>query len=171
VNFWQKLKSEIGVVALTTLYFATWFGTLTVLKGLALAEYRIEFFNLSSALFGALVVAKVVLVLEHVSLGMVVPRLPAWVDVILRTALYSLGVLVVLVLEKAFEARHEYGGFGLSLFAVFQHTDVHHVWVNGICVTGALLVFNALSVVRRHLGDGGLLRLFLLPPTEKSEAH
>jgi len=78
-------------------------------------------------------------------------------------------VLVVLLLEKAFEGRHEYGGFGASLMAVFQHAEVHHVWVNTVCLSGALLGYNMLSVVRRHLGEGGLLRLLLSPLPEQAK--
>jgi hypothetical protein len=120
---------------------------------------------------GALVLAKVVLVLEHVPLGAWTRTRSALLDVVLRTALYAVGVLVVLLLEKAFEGRHEHGGFGPSLIAVFQHAEVHHVWVNTICLTGALLGYNALSVVRRHLGQGGLLRLFLSPLPEEPGAN
>jgi hypothetical protein len=42
---------------------------LIVLKQLLLAEYQIEVGGLSRTLIGALVVAKVVLVMEHVPLG------------------------------------------------------------------------------------------------------
>jgi len=88
------------------------------------------------------------------------------VGVDVRTGLYGFGVLVVILVEKAFEARHEYGGFARALVQVIQHQDIPHVLAAAIGVTGALLVFNALSVVRRHLGKGGLLRLFLVPLPE-----
>jgi hypothetical protein len=166
----QKLKKEIKSVVLATLYFATWIGALMVLKVLVLEEYRIEFHAWSLVLFGALVLAKVVLVLEHVPLGAWIRTRPAWVDVIVRTVLYGLGVLVVLLLEKAFEGRHEHGGFVPSLVSVFQHAEIHHVWVNAICLSGALLGYNVLSVIRRHLGEGGLIRMFLSPLPEEPRA-
>ena len=167
----QKLMNEIRAVALATLYFGTWIGVLMVLKVLALAEYRIEFHAWSLVLVGALVLAKVVLVLEHVSLGSWIRTRPALIDVILRTVLYAVGVLVVLLLEKAFEGRHEHGGFAPSLASIFQHAEVHHVWVNTICLSGALLGYNMLSVVRRHLGEGGLLRLLLSPLPEQAKEN
>ena len=166
MSFREKLSIEIRAVALATLYFALWFSALVTLKEIVLAEYRIGFHGSLKALVGALVVAKVVLVLEYVTLGAWVRKQPVFVDVILRTVLYAFGVLVVLILEKAFEGRHDYGGFGPSLIQVIQHVDIHHVWVNAIGVTGALLGFNVLSVIRRHLGEGELMRLFLLPPRE-----
>ncbi len=169
VSTQQKLKDEIRAVVLATLYFAAWIGLLVLLKTLILAEYRIEFHGLSAALVGALVLAKVVLVLEHVPLGTWVRTRPALIEVVLRTALYAFGVFVVILFEKAFEGRHEHGGFGPSLTALFQHEEVHHVWANTICLSSALLGYNALSVVRRHLGKGGLIRLFLSPLPEESE--
>jgi len=166
----QKLKKEIRAVALAMLYFATWIGVLMALKVLLLEEYRIEFHAWSLILIGALVLAKVVLVLEHVPLGTLIRGRPAWVDTILRTALYAMGVFVVLVLEKAFEGRHEHGGFGPSLVSLFQRAEGYHVLVNTICLTGALLGYNVLSVVRQHLGEGGLIMLFLSPLPDGSRA-
>jgi hypothetical protein len=170
MSFGRKLRNEIKTVLLAALYFAVWIGVLVTLKHLLLAEYKIQFNGLSMALVGALVLAKVVLMLEHVPLGAWTRRQPALIDVILRTALFGVGVLVALLLEKGFHERHEYGGFGPSLIALFRHAEVHHVWVNVICLSGALLGYNVLSVVRRHLGEGGLLRLFLSPLPEHSKA-
>jgi hypothetical protein len=70
---------------------------------------------------------------------------------------------VVLLFEKTFEARHENNGFGASLIAVFQQEDGKHVLLNTICLSAALLSYNMLSVVRRRLGKGMLLQMFLMP--------
>lgn len=159
----QKFIHEVKAVGLATLYFGCWIAALVMLKHLILAEYHIEFHGFSKVLVGALILSKVVLVLEHVSLGAWVRAQPAWVDILLRTALYAIGVFLVLVLEKAIEGRHEYGGFGPSLSAVFQHADSRHVLTNVFALSGGILGYNVLSVVRRHLGRGGLRRLFLTP--------
>jgi len=164
-----KIKNEIRSVGLTTLYFGLWFCFMVVLKRLVLAEYRIEFQGLSIALFGALVIAKVVLVLEHVPLGAWMRQRPALVHVILRTVLYAAGVFIVVVFEKAFEAQHEYGGFISSLIQSFHDQNIHHVLATTISVAFALLGFNALFVIRRHLGKGGLFRVFLSPLAEESK--
>ena len=168
MSFRQKLRHEIRLVVATTLYFAAWFGALMVMKTLVLAEYRIGFHGVPMMLVGSLVVAKVVLVLEHMPLGGWVRKQPAVVDVVLRTTVYALGVVVALLVEKAFEARHEYGGLGASLTQVLQHAEIHHVWANAICVTGALLGFNALAVLRRRIGEGGLSGMFLRPYPDKA---
>ena len=167
----EKVKDELTALTQAGLYFTVWLGVLVVLKKLVLEEYDVEFQGLSIALVGALVLSKVVLILENVSLGEWVRKQPAWVEVLLRTGLYSAGVFVVLLVEKALEGRHEYGGFTQALKSIFQHADIKHVWVNTICLGGALFGYNVLWVIRRHLGDGGLPRVLLAPLPEKPLAE
>lgn len=169
----QKLREELESLALAAIYFGCWITALITLKHLVLAEYKIDTYGYSMVLIGTLVLAKVVLILEHVSLGAWVRSRPAWVDVVLRTAMYSAGVVVVLVLERGIEGRHEHGGFVGALQAAFQGSDADHILVNAMCISGALLVYNALSVIRRYLGDKPLFKLFLVPlppPAEHSES-
>ena len=162
----QKLKHEVKAIVLVTLFFAAWLGVLMGIKVLILEEYHIPFGGISKVLIGALILAKVVLILEHVSLGARLREQPVLVDVMLRTLLYGLGTLVVMLLEKAIESRHEQGGFGPALMKVFQHPDMPHVWANTVCVTGALLFYNLLTVLNRQLGSGGLARVFFSPPRD-----
>ena len=157
----ERLQHELKTMGWLALYFGGWIAVLILLKQLILAEYEIAFHGFSMAVVGALILSKVVLILEHVPLGTWMRRQPAWMDVILRTALYGLGVVVMLLLEKGFEGRHEHGGFVASLKAISRHADLAHVWVNTICVTAALLLYNLMSVIRRHVGKGALLNMLL----------
>jgi hypothetical protein len=99
-----------------------------------------------------------------VKFGEWVARRPRWVSVFVRTALYSFGVLIVMLLEKSFESRHEAGGFVPALKGVLWHSEIHHVWVSAICATCAILFYNALWAVSAHLGKGGLSRVFFESP-------
>ena len=158
-----RLKQELKTLTLVFLYFACWLGVLLLIKQLLLEEYHIQPTGLSVALVGALILSKVVLILEHVLPGEWLQHRPAWVDVVVRTSLYSLGVFVVLVLEKGFEGRHEYGGFGKAIAALFDHADLYHVWLNLIVISGALLGYNILAVINRHLGEGGVRGVLMMP--------
>lgn len=162
----EKLKHELKSVILVTLFFAAWLGVLMLLKILILDDYQISIGGTSKVLIGALILAKVVLILEHVPLGAWIRSQPLLLEVMTRTILYACGTLVVMLLEKAFDSRHEQGGFVPALTGVFQHPDMPHVWANTICLGGALLFFNLLSAVNRHLGSGGLARVFSSPRRE-----
>ena len=170
MSFRDKLKHEIKSVLLATLYFAACFLTMMVLKTLLLAEYQIEFSGWVEALIVAVVVGKVVLVLEHVSLGSWVRKQPAWLDVVLRTLLYMMGVFVVLLCEQAFKEHHGHEDLGATVTRVFQSKDANQVWAKAICVGWALLVFNGFTVIRRRLGSAGLLRLFTSPLPKESNS-
>ena len=169
MSFKRKLKEEIKTVGMAALYFGCWIAALLLLKSLILAEYQIAFHGWSAAVVGALILSKVVLVLEHVSLGTWMRRRPARVNVVVRTAVYSLGVAVVIALEKGFESRHEYGGVVPALQHLFRQTDIHHVWANTIALSGALLGYNALSVLRRNLGKQEMIRMFVSPIPEEEQ--
>jgi hypothetical protein len=166
----QRTLKEIKAVGLLTFYFGVWFEIMLFVKRLVLAQYEIEFRGAWLALLGAWVVAKVVIVMEHVSLGRWVRRKPVAVDIALRTLLYTLGVLIVLLLEKAFEARHEAGGLGKALITLFQPRGIDRVWAATICVGGSLLGFNVLSVLYRDFGGAELRRLFFTTSPADLEA-
>ena len=159
----QKLKEEAKAIGITALYFGTWIAALLLLKSLILAEYGVAFHQWSLAVVGALILSKVVLVLEHVPLGRWVQSKPALLDVALRTILYTLGVAIVLVLEKGFEGRHAYGGVGPAVRHLFAGVDVHHVGANIVCLSGALLMYNILTVIRQNFGKGALMHILLSP--------
>ena len=158
----EKVLKELKSIFWTSLYFFCWFGALMVIKILLLREYQIEFVGLSIVVVGALVVAKVVLILEYVRIPFTKSK-PAWVEVVVRTLFYLAGVFVIMVLEKTFEARHEYGGMLRALQKMTESVDWYHVWVNIICVMGALLFFNIWTVVKMHYGVGMFRKMMTSP--------
>ena len=156
----KKILHEIILIALVATYFALFFIFLMVLKKLILDDYHIEYIGLSQALIGALIMSKVILLMQLISLGSWVQRQPPIVDTILRTLLYSLGVLIVVILEKAFEARHEVDGFSNAITYVLNNRDVYHVWANTLGVSVSIFFFNVYIVIQRMLGKKGMYKLF-----------
>lgn len=160
----EKLKNEFIAMLLATLFFGIWFSVFLFIKSLILAEHDIAFSHYSMALIGALIIAKVVIILEHVRIFPWLLRLPAWVDLISRTAFYTFGVFIVLVLERGFEGRHESGGFTHAVIEVLGGVELGKVMLNLISVSGALLIFNYVALIRQHLGKGALIRMLRTPP-------
>jgi hypothetical protein len=156
----KKIVEEIKIILRTATYFAIVFVLMMVMKKLYLKDYDIEFTGLSQAIIGALVMAKVIILMELISLGPWVQRQPPIVDVVLRTLLYTLGVLIVVLLEKAFEDRHKVAGYGEAISYVFSHRDIYHVWATTIGAAGSIFVYNSFSVVQRTMGKNGLAKLF-----------
>src|SRR5664279_5636771 len=165
----KKVLHESIVIARTATYFAIFFIFMIVMKKLTLRDYDIKFTGLSQALIGALILSKVVLLMEMISLGAWVQRQPPIVDTILRTLLYSIGVLVVVVLEKAFEARHKVDGFSNAIAYVLDRRDVYHVWANTLGAAVSIFFFNVFTIVQRLLGKNGMYKLFFTTSLKQVE--
>jgi len=157
----DKLFKELKAILLVSLYFLVWFGTLMIIKVLLLDEYKIEFYGASVVIVGSLIAAKAVLILEYVPLGF--NKRPAILHILLRTFLYLAGVAVILILEHAIEARHEYGGFLNALKNLTKSANLYHIVVTVICVFGALFFYNLGSVVSSRLGKGKLWEMMISP--------
>jgi hypothetical protein len=165
----KAIVKEIKVILRTTSYFASVYILLMVMKTLNLKDYNIKFSGISQALIGSLVMAKVVILMEYITLGKWVQKQPAIVDVLLRTLLYTAGVLIVIVLEKAFESRHKADNYGDAILYVFRNRDIYHVWATTIGSAASIFVYNAFSVVQRVMGKNGLAKLFFKTALEQAE--
>jgi hypothetical protein len=163
VRHW--LAEEAKSIALTTAFFAAWFLALMTLKTLVLEEYEIRFSGVVTALFGALITAKVVIVLRHVPVLGPLERAPAWLWIASRTVLYTLGVLAAATLERAFETRGERGVMA-SLASLAGDPHWPHLLAATLGVGIALFVYNATEVLHRHMGGDMMRRAFgsPLPP-------
>jgi hypothetical protein len=165
----HKIFNEVKIVARTALYFAIVYVLLMIMKTLDLKDYNIEFNGMSQAILGALVMSKVIILMEMIILGPWVLRQPPVVDIVLRTILYTLGVLAVILLEKAFENRHEVNGFGNAIAYVFRNRDIYHVWSTTLGSAAAILVYNSFSVLQRYLGKNSLAKLLFATPLYQVE--
>lgn len=152
---------EAKAIAAVMLYFAACFVVIMVLKQLWLAEYGIEFSGIATALLAALVTAKVVIILEHAPLTRRLQGTPGLTEVITRSAAYTLAVLIVMIVEKGFEARTEHGSLMMSLANIFDYPDMPKLWATTICVGLSFLAYNAFAVVVRAIGRKKVLQLFL----------
>jgi len=129
-----------------------------------LSQYKVEFSGISMALISALILAKVALVVDHIPLSRWTRERSPIYFVIFRTLFNIVGVFIVLLLEHAFESRHEYRNFGSALINVFQHRDVYHMWASVTVVSIAVFWFNVLFVLRKYLGEKKLSQLFFSTP-------
>ena len=165
-SFWQKVVKELKSIAWVTFYFFIWLAILMLLKKLTLADYNIQFSGIGIAIISSLVMAKVVLLMELIKPTSWVKRQPAIVDVVIRTIMYSIGVLFVQLLEKAFESRHEEGGFGNAMAKVFQHRDIYKVWAGTLIIGISLFFYNVYAVLKHYFSGNKFARILFTTPLE-----
>ncbi len=164
MRIFHWLAEEIRSMLAATVYFAACFIVIMILKQLLLAQYGIQFSGITTAIFIALVTAKVLIVLQKVPLSRWFRSHPPALELTARTALYTFATMLALLLEKAFEARAEYGGFPAAVAGVFEHRDISQVWATTICVGLAFLAYNAFGILHREIGSTRLWRIFFARP-------
>ena len=158
----DRLAEELKQVGLVTLYFLVCFALVLTLKKLFLAQYAVEFYGVSAAIVGALVVGKVVVLLDHTPIGNRLDRSGApWLGAAYKTLVYTAITFIVLIAEKVFHAWRESGHLGAAFRHVIENRDRNVVLATALCVGLAFAGYNLYAAIDRRLGHGSLRRLLL----------
>lgn len=167
----SALKHELKEIAWVTLYFFFCFGVLLTLKKLLLAEYQVEVSTVSTAAISALIVAKIVIVLDKTPAG---KRFDARLSIgwaaLYKTLVYLFATFLVLFFEKLFHAYREHGMLGQAFEAVWRHKDWNLIQVKLLCIGLAFFVYHLYAGLDRRLGEGKLRRAVLERP-ESCDLH
>ena len=153
----EFLIHEGRLVLLVTAYFLVCFGLIALLKTLILHEYAIETAAAGKAVFGALVIAKVVIVLDKTKFGNRFERHAVWSSVVYKTVVYTAVVATVLVAEKLFHAWREGSQMGTVMEEVLRSSDGDRAMATTLCVFVSFIGYNLLSEVGRAFGWDRLL--------------
>jgi hypothetical protein len=165
-----KLKYEAREVGLVTLYFLLWFGFILSLKKLLLAAYDIEFYALSSAVVGALIVAKVVVVLDKTRAGTRFDRTHSiGIAALYKTLMYSLCTAFVLSAEKLFHAYRDTHSLSTAITEVWMSQDRHIILAKILCIGLAFMGYHLYAGIDRRLGEGRLKEIMLGHPIAPSQ--
>jgi len=168
----DKIIQEVKLVGLVTLYFMACFGLVLTLKKLFLAQYSLEFYGVSAAVVAALVVGKVVVLLDHTRIGNRFDQGHAlWRGALYKTVAYSGITLLVVGGEKAFHAFRETGNLRESLVHVWQHRDRSVMLATVLCIGLAFAAYNLYSAIDRRLGEGTLRKLLFRRPLSSKESQ
>ena len=154
------LKREMIEVGLVTLYFFVCFLVAVVLMNLVLAQHQVEFRGLPEAVIIALVLAKVVVVMNRTRVGTRFDaRVPVAVAAAYKSLLYFAATFVVLLAEKVFHAYREHDALGTAVVAVWTHRSREVILVKSLCIGLALIGYHLYAGVDRRLGKGILWRV------------
>ena len=162
-NAFTALVREMAPVVL---FFFIAFGLIGLLYKLFVAQYAIEFSAFSKAAIAALIMGKVVLLLDWAETGHRLSRYPRAVVITVKTIIYGLVVIAVGLGERIHHSVHEAGSFhaGISTFIADANVDRFFGLVLLVClIVGFYLVVQEVS---RAMGKRALFKLFFAPPLE-----
>ena len=120
---------------------------------------------MGGALFGALVIAIVVVILDKTQAGERFSERVALQYILYRSAIYTFAVLLTLLAEKIVEGMLDGATLPAALDGAWEHRSRNHVLTTTILLGVSFVFYNTLSVINRALGEGGLKGLLFSPRT------
>ena len=110
-----KLKHEIKSVGITTLYFLFCFWLIVALRSLFLSEFGQNIYGYSAAALGALVIAKVIVIVDATSFGKRFKESRRSLHISYLSIVYTFWVFIVVLIEHFIRFARSEGGFATAL--------------------------------------------------------
>jgi hypothetical protein len=170
MKFLEWLGKELREVFPVTLFFFLGFVLVFLIVKLMLAQYAIPIKVFSQSMVAALIIGKVVLVLERVRLEDRFPNSPRSVLVAIKTIFYGFWAIVVGFFERIVQAWRATGGFATGVHEAWMHTDIHRFFAIVLCVTILFGSYFTFLEVDKVMGRGAIAALLFKRPQSRRPA-
>jgi hypothetical protein len=156
----EKLKHELRELIPVTLFFFGTFQLLALTQALMLRQFGIHVPAFLTATVMALVVAKVVLILDHFPLVNRFSDKPLAYSVVWKTAIYFIASLVVRYIEHLIHFWRQTGTFAEANRRLFDEIVWPHFWGVQLWLLILLLVYCTFRELVRTLGRERVVDMF-----------
>lgn len=154
----------IREMAPVVLFFFIAFLLIFLLLKLFVSQYSIEFYAFSKAAIAALIVGKVILVLDWAESGRSVSTYPRAVVVVCKTLVYGLAVIVLGIGERIFDGYREAGSLRDGVRLVLARTNLDRFLGLVLLISLVVGAYLIMEEIDRAMGPGALFRLFFKRP-------
>ena len=140
----RTIKRELLEVVPPMIFFFVAFNVITYTKKLMLEEYRIEFSGFVTAAVGALIVGKVVLIVDRIPFINKYPDKPLIYNVVWKTVIYIFVTFIVRFLEFLIPLWWKYRDLDIAVEHLLDETIWPHFWAIQIwlfCLFFVICVF------------------------------
>jgi hypothetical protein len=150
--FWEMLPP-------VSFFFIAMLLISVVVKLLAL-QYSIHFYAFARAAIGALILGKVVLLMEMAERKSGPSRYPRAIVVAFKTVIYATGVFLFEFGERLAHAWYDKGSLREGLVMVKANANLDHFLALLILVCTIVAMYLAMEEISHEMGEGALTRLF-----------
>ena len=151
-RFFQRLKQEFFGVIPTAVFFFISFQLLALTRSLLVQDFELQISTFLAAAVGALVIAKVVLVVDLLPFVNRFPDKPLIYNVTWKTMIYFMAAFVVRYIENLIPYIREYGDIASANSHLFDGVDWSLFWIVQIWLFVLFFLFCVLSELVRVLG-------------------
>ena len=155
-----NIKKEANEVFAISLFFFVCFAVFAVLKKLILSEHDIEYYGFIPVVVGSVVLGKVVLIFDKLSITKWSDQMTNIYRVGFRSFIYLLGYILFSFLEHGVIGLIKGMGIIESFTDNAENLISKHGLAKLIILFISFLIFNAFWVIRAYIGPHKLYRLF-----------
>ena len=159
-NVWHKVKHEIREVIPPTIFFLIAFHIVVLDRRLMLRQYGLPLGSIAGATVGALLVAKVVLIADHLPFVNRFPDRPLMYNVVWKTAIYMAAALFVHYLEHLVPLWWRSGDFVQANHQLMEEMVWPHFWAVQLWLVVLLFVYCTLRELVRVIGRDRIVEMF-----------
>src|SRR5271167_4422824 len=155
----QTIRHESGELFWIFLYLALFFCILSTYTMLLLDEFHVKYFTYGASLVNALVLSKVILLVEHARLGKRHENKPLIFSALYKAFLFGLLAVALHILEEIIKSIWQ----GQDLAGAFHELTsrrINEVLIRNLVIFCAFIPFFTFREMRRILGEGKLFDLF-----------
>lgn len=135
----------------SAILFLFLFHMVSATKAVSLGDYNIDALRATTATIFALLVAKSILVVEVLPISKLFSN-RGLINIVWKTALYGLVVLMFRFVEELIHSLREHDSFETSVTAMLQGISWPVFWIVTIWITGGLLLYTLLTELAHALG-------------------
>ncbi len=162
----RKLIGLYHEMAPPIFFFFTAFLLIGVLFKLFVAQYAIEFSAFTKAAISALIIGKVIALLDWAESSRRADSTHRRIVVVAaKTLLYAIVVIVIGIGEKIFEAYRKAGSLGEAVSNLIANANFDRFMGLVLLVSMVVFTYLAMQEVELAMGKGALFRLFFKRPT------
>jgi len=166
-NIFQRLKQEfLGVIPAAVFFFVA-FQLLALTRALILKQYDIEISAFVAAAVGALVVAKVIMVVDLLPFVNRFPDKPLIYNITWKATIYFGAAFFVRYIEHLFYFVREYGDLAAANRHLFDNIIWSRFWIVQIWLLVLLLIYCVMKELVRALGRDRVREVLLGPARPK----
>ena len=162
----HRLKHEVLEFIPPAIFFLVAFQLLALTQSMMLKQYGIRTPVFLAAIVGAFVVAKVVLLLDHVPIINRFPDKPLIYNVVWKTLLYAIAAMSFRYVEHLVHFWRKTGNLAEANRQLLDEVVWPHFWAVQMWLVVLLLTFCALRELSRALGRDRVREMFFSSPRQ-----
>jgi hypothetical protein len=160
----DKIRRELKELIPVTVFFLVSFQVLALTKALMLGAYGIRVQTFLGALVAALVVAKVVVIADHLPFVNRFPDKPLIYNVVWKTMIYFVASVAVRYVEHLIHFWRQTDGFAAANRRLLDEIVWPHFWAVQLWLLILLFLYCSMRELVRALGAERIAQVFLRTP-------